>query len=866
MKIIGLLLTVIGLLGLSGAQGHSEIHRRAGKPATTAGASGPTQQARLLATYGKLPLSFEANQGQTDPEVKFLSRGSGYTLFLTSNEAVLALRKASRRPRNPNSKMEAPHLSPATALLRMRLAGASAEPRVLGLEELPGRSNYFIGNDPKNWQTDVATYAKVRYEDIYPGVDLVYYGNQGQLEYDFMVAPGADPRAIRLRFAEATRRVGQNGRGGLRSLRIDPQGDLVLRIDGGQIRFHKPVVYQTTPDLGPRTPGSRHVVDGRYVLRGEREVGFKVAAYDPKRPLIIDPTMSYSTYLGGSGQDIGRGIAVDANGSAYVTGFTTSSDFPKTDVSSLKGYFNVFVAKLNAAGTKLVYSTYLGGSVYDFAGGTAVDSSGNAYVTGTTYSTDFPTTANAFQGSTNASRVPDAFVTKLNASGALLYSTYLGGSLGEDGRAIAVDASGNPFVTGITISGDFPTANAFQSANRGGDDVFVTKLNASGSGLVYSTYLGGSGNDDVFGIAVDSSGNAYVTGSTDSNNFPTANAIPVANSGGREAFVTKLNAAGSGLLYSTYLAGSGDDEAFGIAVDTSGNAYVTGSTTSGDFPTANPFQAANAGGTDAFVTKLNASGSGLVYSTYLGGSGEDDGVGIAVDSSGNAYVTGDSSSSNFPTKNLIQAAYGGGWTDLFVTKLNAAGSALIYSSYLGGSDQDFGRAIAVDSSGSAYLIGYTASTNFPTAPIANPLQAANAGGGFDAFVVKVSGAAAADPPPPADATPPAVSISANPSILWPPNGEMVPVRISGTITDSGSGVDPSRTAYKVIDDYGICQPSGPMTLGSGGGYSLIIMLQASRKGQDLGGRKYTIMVSAKDIAGNPASASIVVTVPHDQGR
>ena len=738
MKIIGLLLTVIGLLGLSGAQGHSEIHRRAGKPATTAGASGPTQQARLLATYGKLPLSFEANQGQTDPEVKFLSRGSGYTLFLTSNEAVLALRKASQRPRNPNSKMESPYLSPATALLRMRLAGASAEPRVLGLEELPGRSNYFIGNDPKNWRTDVATYAKVRYEDIYPGVDLVYYGNQGQLEYDFMVAPGADPRAIRLRFVEATRRVAQNGRGGLRSLRIDPQGDLVLRIDGGQIRFHKPVVYQTTPDLGPRTPGSRHVVDGRYVLRGEREVGFKVAAYDPKRPLIIDPTMSYSTYLGGSGQDIGRGIAVDANGSAYVTGFTTSSDFPKTDVSSLKGYFNVFVAKLNAAGTKLVYSTYLGGSVYDFAGGTAVDSSGNAYVTGTTYSTDFPTTANAFQGSTNASRVPDAFVTKLNASGALLYSTYLGGSLGEDGRAIAVDASGNPFVTGITISGDFPTANAFQSANRGGDDVFVTKL--------------------------------------------------------------------------------------------------------------------------------NASGSGLVYSTYLGGSGEDDGVGIAVDSSGNAYVTGDSSSSNFPTKNLIQAAYGGGWTDLFVTKLNAAGSALIYSSYLGGSDQDFGRAIAVDSSGSAYLIGYTASTNFPTAPIANPLQAANAGGGFDAFVVKVSGAAAADPPPPADATPPAVSISANPSILWPPNGEMVPVRISGTITDSGSGVDPSRTAYKVIDDYGICQPSGPMTLGSGGGYSLIIMLQASRKGQDLGGRKYTIMVSAKDIAGNPASASIVVMVPHDQGR
>ena len=865
MQIIGLLLTVIGLLGLSGAQGQSENYRRVGKPATAAGASGPTQQARLHETYGKLPLSFEANRGQTDPEVKFLSRGSGYTLFLTSNEAVLALRKASRRPRNPNLKMEAPHLSPATALLRMRLAGASAEPRVLGLEELPGKSNYFIGNDPKNWRTDVATYAKVRYEDIYPGVDLVYYGNQGQLEYDFMVAPGADPRAIRLRFVEATRPVAQNGRGGLRSLRIDPQGDLVLRIDGGQIRFHKPVVYQTTPDLGPRTPGSRHVVDGRYVLRGEREVGFKVAAYDPKRPLIIDPTMSYSTYLGGSGYDIARGIAVDANGNAYVTGYTTSLDFPTASRLGSKGGANAFVAKLNAAGKALVYSTYLGGSVFDFAGGIAVDASGNAYVTGTTYSTDFPT-ANAFQGSTNAGRVPDAFVAKLNASGsALLYSTYLGGSLGENGQAIAVDASGNAYVTGSTASSDFPTANAFQSTNRGGDDVFVTKLNVTGSAPVYSTYLGGSGNDEASGIAVDASGYAYVTGNTDSTSFPTANAIQGKNGGvlgTRDAFVTKLNAAGSGLLYSTYLGGSGDDDGFGIAVDSSGNTYVTGTTYSTDFPLVTPLPIPNnalQGSSDAFVTKLNATGSALVYSTYLGSSAEDDGVGIAVDSSGNAYVTGDTFGSDFPTKNPMQAAYGGGMTDLFVTKLNAAGSAFIYSSYLGGSDQEFGRAIAVDSSGSAYVTGFTASANFPTA---NPMQAMNAGGGFDAFVVKVSGA----PARAADTIPPVVSISADPSILWPPNGEMVLVRISGTITDSESGVDPSSAAYSVRDDYGIVQPSGPITLGLAGRYSLTILLQASRKGEDLAGRHYTVMVSAKDNAGNPALVSIVVKVPHDYGR
>ncbi len=685
--------------------------------------------ARVREAYGRVPLSFEANQGQTDSSVKFLSRGSGFTLFLTSIEAVLVLRQPRGEPsaasHEAGVKARGSEKTDA-AVVRMRLEGANARPQMVGLEELSGKSHYFLGNDPAAWRTNIPTYARVSYQEVYRGIDLVYYGNQGRLEFDFVVAPGADPGAIRLRFQGAV------------GLAIDAQGDLILATAGGDIRLHKPVVHQ-------EVEGGRREIAGAYVLKEGDEVGVDVAVYDTGKPLIIDPVLSYSTYLGGRGADQGLGIAVDASGNAYVTGVTESVNFPTTAGAfqpTLRGFTDVFVTKLNPTGSALVYSTYLGGSGSDFGSGIALDASGNAYVTGSTSSVNFPTTAGAFQ--TTLGGFTDAFVTKLNPTGsALVYSTYLGGSGGDDvGNGIAVDASGNAYVRGATESANFPTtAGAFQTTFGGGaEDVFVTKLNPTGSALVYSTYLGGSGQDCGFGIAVDASGNAYVTGFTESANFPTtAGAFQTTYGGFTDAFVTKLNPTGSALVYSTYLGGSGFDSGNGIAVDASGNAYVTGDTRSfSDFPTtAGAFQTTFGGGADdVFVTKLNPTGSALVYSTFLGGSGNEEGQGIAVDASGNAYVTGETRSPNFPTTaGAFQTTLGGGAsTDAFVTKLNPTGSALVYSTYLGGSGGDGGFGIALDASGNAYVTGFTESANFPTT--AGAFQT-TLGGDADAFMAKI---------------------------------------------------------------------------------------------------------------------------------
>ena len=697
---------------------------------------------RVVTTYGKLPLSFEANHGQTDNRVDFLSRGGGYTLFLTPTEAVLALRKpgASSRgrtrhapPRNAEAE-QAPAAPPA--VVRMKLVGANATPEVVGLDKLPGRSNYFIGNNPKKWRTNVPHYAKVQYKDVYPGVDLVYYGNQRQLEYDLVVEPGADPAAITLSFE------------GVEKLRIDAQGDLLLDTRGGEVRQHKPLVYQ-------EVDGVRREIAGAYLLNGHRRVRFQVGAYDADKPLIIDPVLSYSTYLGGSASDSGLSIAVDASGNAYVSGHTESANFPTASSlrPALGGTSDAFVTKLNAAGSALDYSTYLGGSGREVGSGISVDASGNAYVTGRTASADFPTASSIQPAFGGPSDTPsnggfivggDAFVTKLNATGsALVYSTYLGGTLSDYGYGIAVDASGNAYVTGRTASFDFPTAGPIQADRRPGGDAFVTKLNAAGSALVYSTYLGGRGDDRGYGIAVDAAGNAYVTGYTQSTNFPTASPIQPAHGGSPfDAFVTKLNTAGSALVYSTYLGGSGEDIGESIAVDTSSNAYVTGYTFSTNFPTAGPLQPAFGGGiSDAFVTKLNAAGSALAYSTYLGGSGRDGGLGISVDA-GNAYVTGETFSTNFLTNSGIQGTSSGG-SDAFVTKLNATGNGLVYSTYIGGGRNDLAQGIALDAFGNAYVAGSTTSTNFLTV---SPFQPNNAGRG-DVFIAKI-GEQPPEPPTP----------------------------------------------------------------------------------------------------------------------
>jgi hypothetical protein len=634
------------------------------------------------------------------------------------------------------------------AVLHMKLVGANLQAKVSGLEELPGKSNYFMGNDPKKWRTNVPNYAKVKYADVYPGVDLVYYGNQGKLEYDFVVSPGADPGRITLEL-----QTGQS--------KIDKHGDLVVATDGGEVVFHKPVIYQPATYNEPRTK-NEELIDGRYILAGNR-VTFEIANYDRTRPLVIDPVLAYSTYLGGSGSDVGHGIAVDALGNAYVAGWTSSSDFPTTSGAYQTACCGAFVSKLNPAGSALIYSTYLSGispGVDSQVATLAVDASGDAYVTGEA-SSGFPTTPGVFQ-TTCAGGC--AFVSKLNPTGsALVYSTYLGGSGYDEGHAITVDASGSAYVTGITRSSDFPTTpGAFQVTPGGGWDAFVSKLNAAGSALIYSTYLGTSNEDYGNGITVDASGNAYVTGETYSSDFPTTPGSFQTTSGGGlgDGFVTKLNAAGSALVYSTYLGGSGDDGAATIVVDTSGNAYVTGATASPDFPTTpGAFQstyknscaapgAVLAECSSAFVSKLNATGSALLYSTYLGGSGADYGHGIAVDTLGNAYVTGWTFSTDFPTTpDAFQTTFaGGGYYDAFVSKLNAAGSALLHSTLLGGSEGDLqgslgqaaqrGNDIVIDNFGSVYVVGYTSVADFPTTPGA--LQTTYGGGYSDAFVSKFS--------------------------------------------------------------------------------------------------------------------------------
>jgi uncharacterized repeat protein (TIGR01451 family) len=951
--------------------------------------------------FGRLPLSFELNQGQTDSRVRFLARGQGYGIFLTDDGAAFAFTDSS-------------------TALHMRLQGAATSPRISGVDQLPGKVNYLVGNKPADWLTSVPTFERVRYEQIYNGIDLVYYGNQRQLEYDFVIAPGASYKQIRFAL---------DGPG---KLKLNRRGDLILQSGERQITLLRPKAYQNT--------GNKHRdVSVRYSLKARGEVTFQVGNYDKTQPLVIDPLLVYSTYLGGSAQDEGNSIAVDASGNVYIAGQTDSLNFPTSSPLQATGSTgpDAFVAKLNATGSALIYSTYLGGNNSDVATSIAIDNAGNAYITGQTSSSNFPV-QNALHPTLGGQfGFLDAFVAKLNSSGSgLVFSTYLGGDADDIGNSIAVDSVGNAYVTGYAGSRNFPTTNPLQpnrsgnaifkstdsagnwaasdsglvasfvfdlvfqpgnssivyattdngvfkstdsganwtlfastpqlavntlaidptnpsivyaaatggmfkstdgghnftainngffgngrqvvidpvapttlyattfgstvfrsvdsgatwtfvfindanvindlvvdpntpttlyaATNRGifkstnsaatwtesdlgvpfttavhgvtidktnstvyaatiagvfktvnggsswtditgdptlvtlkvaGDptnssvlyvsvpfigirktvdggahwttnstgyqntqirplvinpaqpstlfigtsvssDAFVTKLSAGGASQIYSTFLGGTLADTGNGIALDASGNAYVTGSTFSTNFPTANALQTAkgdNVDGSDAFITKLNASGSTLVYSTYLGADSNDVGRAIAVDASGNAYVGGSTDSLFFPVVNAFQPTTTLSNDAFVAKVNAAGSALVYSTYLGGDLNEDCLGIAVDPAGNAYVTGRTSSLNFPTLAAIQATRGGSSSDAFITKIAPNGSSLIFSTYFGGTSNDNGLGIALDSSQNIYVVGFTNSANFPTL---NPLQATS-GGTSDVFVAKL---------------------------------------------------------------------------------------------------------------------------------
>jgi hypothetical protein len=662
---------------------------------------------RLAASYSRLPLRFERNDGQVDARVKFLARGPGHSLFVTPAEMVLSLRKGDGQRRKPGPLPgEVGRAATGASVLRVRLLGARRDAEAEGLEELPGRTNYFKGNDPRRWRTDIPGYARVRSRGVYPGIDVVYYVNQKQVEYDFVVAPGADPRRIRLGFE------------GARDLRLDAEGNLVVALDGGEVVHHRPRVHQ-------EVASARRAVEGRFVLRGRKEAGFALGPYDTRQAVVIDPVLSYSTYLGGSEDDSGVGIAVDGQGSAYVGGITLSADFPTQDpLQTAPGSYDVFVAKLSPSGDGLVYSTYLGGSSSDFGGNIAVDGQGSAYVVGETFSTDFPTQNPYQEDQPNQ----DVFVTKLSPSGSsLVYSTYLGGGGDDYSSDVAVDGTGSAHVVGYTLSTDFPTLSAYQT-DQASYDVIVTKLAPSGSSLVYSTYLGGDGADYGDGIAVDGPGSAYVTGTTLSTDFPTLNPLQP-DQPSSDAFVTKLSPSGDSLVYSTYLGGDGSDDGRSLAVDGQGSAYVIGDTQSTDFPTQSPYQA-DQPGRDAFVTKLSPSGDSLVYSTYLGGNAVDNGIGIAVDGSGSVHATGRTFSTDFPTRDPYQTDQP--LSDAFVTKLAPSGSTLSYSSYLGGAGDDIAAAIAVDSVGSAHVVGTTGSADFPTQ---GPFQADQPL--EDAFVAKL---------------------------------------------------------------------------------------------------------------------------------
>ncbi|MFL6352999.1 MAG: SBBP repeat-containing protein [Bryobacteraceae bacterium] len=601
------------------------------------------------------PLSFEPNQGQTNKQVDFLAHGDGYSLFLSHAETVMVLQ------RNAAAKANS-HIRPTSVnstAVRLRPVGGNASAKVDALGQMPGKSNYFTGNAPERWHRDIPNYVQVRYGNVYPGVDMIYYGNQRQLEYDFVVSSGTDPGSISLELE------------GPSKAELDRDGSIVMHTEAGDLRWQKPVAYQ-------EIDGSRKLVQCAYARSGTDRIRFTIGTYDRTKRLVIDPVLVYSTYLGGSNSDGAGAIAVDARGNAYVTGATASIDFPTKSAFQevLNAATHAFVTKFDSTGN-LVYSTYLGGTFSDGGSGIAVDVHGNAYITGETSSTDFPT-KNAFQATNLISiRAPDSdtgFVTKICPAGnALVYSTYLGGSLpqiGEDGqaifgdtaRAIAVDVHGSAYVTGYTFSTDFPTKNAFQPPLVfGSSEAFITKFNAAGS-LVYSTYLGGDGATIGSGIAVGVHGEAHITGTTAAPDFPTKNAFQTTlKSSIRNAFVTKLGAAGNALVYSTYLGGSGQEVGNGIAVNAHGQAYVTGYTASIDFPTKNAVQGTvKTSGPfgNAFVTKFNASGDALVYSTYLASENQFVNLfflqsGIAVDARGQAYVTGLTSSTDFPTKKRV---------------------------------------------------------------------------------------------------------------------------------------------------------------------------------------------------------------------
>ncbi|UCC39726.1 MAG: SBBP repeat-containing protein [Candidatus Aminicenantes bacterium] len=687
--------------------------------------------AKLDLDYGKIPLYFIPNRGQVHETACFYAKASWYTLWLTKEGLVFDSNTILKR-RNPDSadletkNRENPDdFSCERDISRLAFLDSSKNPDVVPIFQTGHRVNYFIGSEKSKWRTNIPTSRGVLYRELYKNIDLKVYGSERKIEYDYIIRPGGKVSDIKFEYRN------------VKNTKIDEKGNLLIETEFGEFVHRKPQGYQ---EIEEKKVG----IEAHFHRITKNTYEFKIEGYNKKYELIIDPVVSIdSTYLGGLSHDYGHGIAVDSEGAIYVSGSTRSTDFPVQNPAEAgkEGMSDVFITKLNSSGDALVYSTYLGGSddellfFGDYGCGIAVDSEGAVYVTGDTESTDFPTQT-PFQES--KAEESDVFITKLSSSGdSIAYSTYLGGSSLDYSKGIAVDSSGNAYVTGNTFSPDFPTYSPIQENKSDGWDAFVTKINSSGSGLVYSTYLGGSNHDYSHGIVLDSEGAAYVTGDTFSSDFPTQNPIQASNAGLSDVFITKVNSSGITLEYSTYLGGFSHDYGNCIDVDSTGAAYVTGSTRSTDFPLQNPIQESNAEGWDAFVAKISSLGDAFLYSTYLGGSGHDHGHGIAVDSAGAAYVTGSTMSIDFPTQSAIYDTYAGGELyDSFISKVNSSGDVLSFSTYLGGSADDYGKGLVIDSSGAACVTGYTHSTDFPTK---NPLYGTQAGE-CDVFIAKVSSA------------------------------------------------------------------------------------------------------------------------------
>lgn len=680
---------------------------------------GVVRKGQIAAAYGALPLAFEPGDAEASTRPRYTARGTRGSVEITPAGLVV-------RPRTQPGKKR-------HGALGMRLLGTRGAKSLRGERNLPGKVHYLRGRDPRGWQTNVPTYAAVRGSGVYPGIDVVYYGRGTELEYDFVVAPSADPAAIRLAFENSD------------SARLNANGDLVLDCGTTQVLHCRPMVYQ-------EASGQRNPVEASYELqpgthRDEVQVSFRLGDYDRSQPLIIDPILIYSTYFGGTGVEMSRGagIALDESGNAYLVGDTDSPSLPNAGISRGGGIRDAFVTKLNSTGTAVLYTTYLGGSDSDVAHGITVDQQGNAYVVGETFSRDFPV-VNALQPVYGGTPFSDAFVVKLDPSGgSLRFGTYLGGRSGSDiAAAVALDASGNPWIAGSTNAANFPTQSPVQPFNGGGYDAFVTGLSASGHQILASTYLGGSGNDRGRGIAVSPGGAVSVCGGTDSANFPLLNAVQFTRGFSQDAFVAQLAAGGAALAFSTYLGGDGPDVATSVAADpTDGSIIaVTGYTGSINFPVAHAYQDRAGGRGDAFVAKLSPNNRQLIYSTYLGGNGTENLTlpeqgAVTLDAQGSAYITGVTASRNFPVIGAAQKR-SGGLSDAFVARLSPDGTRLLYSTYLGGKKDDAGLAIAVDPIGNAFVAGQTNSTDLP---LRNPAQRAAAGNG-DAFIAKLGNVSA----------------------------------------------------------------------------------------------------------------------------